>query len=197
MAFAKHCARNATSVVSDQGADRSDRLARVAWQAPDIAAVDAAQGRDSQRCRTSETRPAGGAEGGGVGMAQCREDRRQKGQGGPGAGCAHQISPAVCGAGDQAAVPPDTPRPASASEMDPGAQSRRQASIARNHQGQSPRATDAGDIAAKHCPAGLRVVAQHHPGQTTRQASDRWTGVGQPACVREQPKAGQFRSSPA
>ena len=78
--------------------------------------------------------------------------------------------------------------------MDAGAQGRRQPAVAGNHQGEAADAADPSQVAAECRSPRLAVVPQDDGGEAAWQARNSWAGIGQPACIGEQPEPGKVRA---
>ena len=60
--------------------------------------------------------------------------------------------------------------------------------VARDHEREAARATDAGEVAAKRRTVGCTVVTEDDAGETTWQAGGSRTWIRQPESVGEQPE---------
>jgi len=121
-------------------------------------------------------------------MAQGRESGREEGQRDAGLVRALQVAQ-VMGRTRDKATPAEHSWPATATQMDAGAQGGRQPDVAGYHQCKSPRAADAAQISAEGETVWLAIVPQHDTGETDRQPRRRWPRIRQPARIGEQPEA--------
>ena len=87
------------------------------------------------------------------------------------------------GAGQAARCRRGTP----GAKVQAGVAARRQPPVARNHQGQPALAADACHSQGQSAAIRRAVVAEHHPGQATREGSHHGAQIGVPALVGEQP----------
>jgi hypothetical protein len=128
-------------------------------------------------------------------MAGGRERGRQKSQGGTGQPGTPQLHRAMRRTGVRAAGA-NRAGPASAAQMNPGAERGGKPDIPGDDEDQPANAADAGDIPPDGRPVGMVVVAQHHPSQAARKAADGGKRVRQAVRVGEQPQRGQPAAEP-
>jgi len=74
-----------------------------------------------------------------------------------------------------------------AAQMHASPQRRGQPEVSSHHKNEAPRTADPCQVPTERLTARFAVMTQHHTGEAARETRHRGAGIGQAACVGEQP----------
>jgi len=143
----------------------------MAGQSGDRGSVDTTKGGNPRIGQASEPCPADGTESRCARMAKCRKGGRQEDQRRTSLNGPSKLDRVVGGTGDKPTIRAWRTGPASGTEVDTRIQRGGEGRVSSDHQSETARAADAGEVAAKCGAVGRVIMAEDYAGKASGQAA--------------------------